>query len=151
MGFKPRRFRTRISADDNTSATAIDVPFDPKDAFGRARAPVVVSVGKHRYRTTTFTMGGRTFVPLAKKHRDAAGVEAGDAVEVTMALDEAPRVIETPPDLARALRAVSGAKARWDALSFTHQREHVEAIEQAVRPETRARRIAKAIEMLSSR
>jgi hypothetical protein len=36
----------------------------------------------------------------------------------------------TPPaDLLRALKATPGALALWKALSYTHQREHAEAIE----------------------
>nr|WP_284290619.1 DUF1905 domain-containing protein [Angustibacter aerolatus] len=36
----------------------------------------------YTYRSTTGVMGGRTLVPLAKEHRDAAGVAAGDDVVV---------------------------------------------------------------------
>jgi len=63
--------------------------------------------------------------------------------------DEAPRTVKPPADLARALKVNPAAKARWEELSFTHRKEYVEAIEEAKKPETRARRIAKAIEQLA--
>jgi uncharacterized protein YdeI (YjbR/CyaY-like superfamily) len=36
-------------------------------------------------------------------------------------------------------------------LSFSHQREHVEAIGEAKKPETRARRIERIVQMVRSR
>lgn len=60
-------------------------------------------------------------------------------------------MVEAPRDLVKALRAAPPAWDRWRELSYTHQREHVEAIEQAVKPETRARRIASAVRMLRGR
>lgn len=69
-------------------------------------------------------------------------------VRVRLELDAAPREVATPDDLAQALRRIRGAMAAWERLSYTHRREHVEAIEQAKKPETRARRIARAVEMV---
>lgn len=60
------------------------------------------------------------------------------------------RTITAPPDLARALDANAAARAAWDRLSPSHRREHVEAIEEAKKPETRARRVAGAIAMLTA-
>ncbi|HKQ73067.1 MAG TPA: YdeI/OmpD-associated family protein [Blastocatellia bacterium] len=40
---------------------------------------------------------------------------------------------------------------RWRELSFTHQREHVEEIEGAKKPETRARRIEGVVRMIAAR
>jgi len=78
-------------------------------------------------------------------------VKAGQVVRVTMELDTTPRVIEPPPELAAALREHKGARKAWDGLSVTCQREHAEAILSARKPETRARRVAAAMEMLKAR
>ena len=67
-----------------------------------------------------------------------------------MERDDAPRSVEVPADLQAALDADQTAREAWARLSFTHQRETVEAITTAKRPETRVRRIAKAIELLSA-
>src|SRR4051794_33271500 len=129
---------------------AIPVPFDPKAAFGKARAPVKVTLNGYTYRSTIAHMGGPPFIPLRKSHREAAGLQVGETVEVRLELDTAPRVVTVPADLKKALRAVAGATERWKALSYTHQREHVEAIDEAKAPETRARRIARAVDMVTS-
>jgi hypothetical protein len=146
-----RTYTTTILADpDGSSMTAIPVPFDPKDVFGVARPPVLVRLRGYEYRSTIFTMSGERFVPLRRSHREAAGVAGGERVRVTLTHDTAPRTVETPADLAKALRAAK-LIATWRALSFTHQREHAEAILEARKPETRARRIEKCLEMLRSR
>jgi hypothetical protein len=121
----------------------IPVPFDPKEVFGKARAPVRVRLPGHEYRSTISSMGGYC-VPLRRSHREAAGLEGNETVSVTLELDTEPRVVDVPEDLIEALRAAPGAWARWSALSYTHRREHVEAIEGAKKPETRARRIEAA-------
>jgi hypothetical protein len=127
----------------------IPVPFDPKAVFGKVRAPVKVTVGSYTFRTTIFTMGGVTGVPLRKSNREAAGLEGTETTEIRLELDEEPRVVEAPADLKRALKAAK-VTAAWEALSYSHQREHVEAIEGAKAPETRWRRIAAALVMLGA-
>ena len=129
-------------------AFAIRLPFDPKETFGRTRAPVVVSVGNHSYRSTVTTMGGGAWIPFRRSHRDAAGVSEGVPVAVTVTLDTEPRTVDPPADLRSSLEA-AGAWAAWEKLSFTHQREHVEAVKGAKRPETRARRIEKCVAMVA--
>ena len=54
-----------------------------------------------------------------------------------------------PPDFAAALTQAPIAKATLDAFAPSHRREYVEWISEAKRPETRDKRIAQAIEMLS--
>lgn len=127
----------------------LPLPFDPKPVFGKVRAPVKVTVRGFTYRSTIAAMGGPYCIPLRKSHREAAGVEGGQSVRVQLELDATPRVITPPSDLLRALKAVPGAHARWKALSYSHQREYVEAIEGAKKAETRTRRIAAAVAKVS--
>lgn len=68
-------------------------------------------------------------------------------MKVTLELDLEPRVVTPPKDLVSALRK-AGALEKFEKLAFTHQREHVEAIEGAKKPETRARRIEAAVKMI---
>jgi antitoxin component of MazEF toxin-antitoxin module len=133
------------------NATGIVVPDEVVESLGSGKRPaVVITVGDHSYRTTVARMGGRYLVPLAAEHRNAAGVAAGDEIDVGIALDAAPRTVEVPADLAAALDEVDGARAAFDALAFTHRKEWVRSVEDAKRPETRARRIAKAVEAVST-
>lgn len=143
--------RVRVTILSEGSMCAIPVPFDPKEAFGKVRAPVKVTLNGYTYRSTIASMGGEVFIPLRRSNREAAGVEPGETLDVTIALDEEKREIKPPADLAKALKASPGAWDRWQKLSFSHQREYVEAIEEAKKPETRARRVARAVEMIASR
>jgi hypothetical protein len=128
----------------------IPVPFDPKEVFGKVRAPVKVTVNGYTYRSTIAAMGGTTCIPLRKSTREAAGLEGGETVEVRLELDEEKREVTPPTDLVKALKAEPMAWERWQKLAFTHQREWVEAVEGAKKPETRARRIANAVKAIGN-
>ncbi len=130
---------------------AIPVPFDPKEAFGKVRAPVKVTLNGYTFASTIASMGGKCFIPLRRSNREAAGLEGDETLKVTIALDESKRAIKPPDDLVKALKAAPPAWDRWRAMSFSHQREYVEAIEEAKKPETRARRIAGAVDMVRAR
>jgi hypothetical protein len=130
---------------------AIPVPFDPKAAFGKVRAPVKVTLNGYTYRSTIAAMGGEScLIPLRKSHREAAGVNGGDTVRVKIELDTAKREVVVPDDLRAALKQHKGAAARWKELSYTHRREHAEALTGAKKPETRARRLQKILEALTA-
>lgn len=128
------------------TATMFRVPFDLKEAFGKARPPVKVTIGGHTWRTTPGVYDGIGHVVVNRKVKAATGVDAPDRVRVTMELDTAPRTVRVPPDLRSALRDDQTAEAAFAKLAFTHRREYVEWVEEAKRPETRARRIAETVE-----
>lgn len=138
-----KTFETTIVRDG--SMCFIPVPFDPRPVFGRVRAPVKVTVNGHTYRSTIASMGEGPCVPLRRSHREAAGLEGGETLPVTLELDTEERRVEPPEDLVRALRAAPGAWERWQRLGSSHQREHVDAIAEAKKAETRARRVAAAV------
>jgi bacteriocin resistance YdeI/OmpD-like protein/uncharacterized protein DUF1905 len=141
-----KSFRTRIVRDG--SLCLIPLTFDPKPIFGAVRAPVKVTLNGYTYRSTIASMGNGPCVPLRKSHREAAGLEGGETLTVRLDLDTDTREVTPPADLVRALKDSPGVWDRWRALSYTHQREHAEAIEQAKKPDTRARRIAAAIKLI---
>jgi bifunctional DNA-binding transcriptional regulator/antitoxin component of YhaV-PrlF toxin-antitoxin module len=126
----------------------VEVPFDVKERFGRARAPVRGTVAGVDFRTTVAVYGGRYYLGFNKDLRERAGITIGDQVEVTLELDDEERMVEVPPALAAALEAAPSAKATFDELSYTHRREYASWIADAKRDETRERRVAKAIIML---
>jgi TfoX/Sxy family transcriptional regulator of competence genes len=131
--------------------SSIPVPFDPKAVFGKVRAPVKVTLRGHAFHSTIFSMHGRISIPLRASHCEAAGLAGTEKVKVRIELDTEPRTVKAPADLLKALKSGDGLMQRWKDLSFTHQREHVEAIEGARKPETRTRRIAAAMKMLRDR
>jgi hypothetical protein len=141
-----KTFRTTIVREG--SVCFIPLTFDPKAVFGKMRAAVKVTLNGYTYRSTIAAMGGPPCIPLRRTNREAAGLEGGETIEVRLDLDTETREVAPPADFLRALKATPGAPDRWRALSFTHQREHVEAIEGAKKPETRARRIQGAIRII---
>ena len=130
------------------SAGYIELPFDPKEVFGKVRAPVKVTLNGYTFRTTIAAMGGPPCIGIRTSYREAARLEGGEKVEVRVDLDTERREVNPPADLVKALKAAPPAWERWGELSFTHQREHAEAVEGAKKPETRARRIANAVAMV---
>jgi Bacteriocin-protection, YdeI or OmpD-Associated/Domain of unknown function (DUF1905) len=141
-----KRYRTTIVREG--SMCHIPVPFDPAPVFGKVRAPVKVTLNGYTYRSTIAAMGGPPCIPLRKSNREAAGLDGGETVEVRLELDKEPREVTPPADFVKALKVVPSAWDRWRELSYTHQREHVEAIEEAKKPETRARRLENAVAMI---
>jgi hypothetical protein len=141
-------FRATLELNGRT-ATGIPVPPDVVAGLGAGKKPPVrVTIAGHAYRTTIAPRGDRYLIPVSAENRAAAGVAAGDEVDVAIALDTEPRVLEVPDDLARALDGEPAARARFDALSYSAKQRHVLPIEQAKTPETRARRVAKALDAL---
>jgi hypothetical protein len=125
------------------------VPFDPRAEFGEARAPVAGTVNGTPFRGRLMVYGGVTYLGLRKEIRDAAGgIGEGDPVEVVIERDDAPREVEVPDALAAALANDDAARAAFESLSFTHRKEYARWIDEAKRDDTRARRTAKALEML---
>ena len=143
-----KTFRTTIMRDG--AICFIPVGFDPRPLFGKVRAPVKVTVNGYTYRSTIASMGDGPCVPLRRSNREAAGLAGGETLNVTLELDDELRLIEPPADLVRALKAKPPAWDRWRDLSHSHQREHVEVIEQAKRADTRARRVARTAQALAT-
>ncbi len=143
---KPQRFRVRLR-DAGGGGAAFDLPARAAAALGECkRPPVTVTVRDYTFRTTVAVYGGRPMVGVNKRHRAAAGVDVGDTFDVVVALDEEPRVVEVPADLAEALADDGAARAAFARMSYTHRREYVEWIAEAKRPATRARRVAATVE-----
>jgi Bacteriocin-protection, YdeI or OmpD-Associated/Domain of unknown function (DUF1905) len=147
-----KRFRVRLEGYPGGEAAGYVVPFDVQEVFGsRARVPVRGTVNGFPFRSSVFPNGdGTHYIVVNREVREGARVAAGDTVSVTMGRDDEPRTIEPPADLLRALRANPAARATWERLSYSHRREHVRAVEEAKRPETRARRIEKSVGLLAA-
>ena len=141
-------FKTKLIKGDGDTAGFV-IPEKIVDAFGQGKRPkVVVTInGGFSYPNTVAVMGGDYMIGISKERRKLAGVTPGDTIEVTLALDTAPRVMEVPPDLQAALDADKAAKAYFTSLSYSNQRRHIDPINAAKSPETRARRIEKSVSL----
>lgn len=139
------RFRAELKLEGKTG-TYVEVPLDVPAVFGRARPPVRGTINGSPLRSTIAKYGDDYFLVINRKVRDAAGVAAGETVDIELELDTKPRTVRVPKDLASALDEQT--RAAFDRMSYTHRREYVEWIEEAKREETRQRRIAKTVELI---
>jgi hypothetical protein len=141
-------FRATLELGGKT-ATGIVVPDDAVAALGAGKRPAVrVTINGYTYRSSIARRGTRFLLPVSAEHRTAAGVAVGDDVDVRLIVDDEPREVAVPPDLAAALDANGQAKQAFERLAYSHKQRHVLAIEAAKSPETRRRRIDGAIAML---
>jgi bacteriocin resistance YdeI/OmpD-like protein/uncharacterized protein DUF1905 len=142
------RFKTTLELAGKT-ATGFQVPASVVEALGKGkRPPVLVTINGYTYRNTVAVYGDAYLLGVAAEHRAAAGVKAGDELEVDLELDTAPREIEVPQDFAAALDKDSAAKQFFDGLSYSNKRRFTLSIEDAKTPETRQRRIEKSVHQL---
>jgi hypothetical protein len=143
-----RTFRATIQQTGRT-ACGIEVPAAVVSAPGGSKRPaVVVTFDGYTYRSTVAPMGGGWWVGVNSDHREASGLRAGDAVQVPLEPDTAPREVEVPPELAAALAADPVAKTFFDGLSYSNKRVFTLSVEGAGNPETKARRVEKAITLM---
>ncbi|HEY2708567.1 MAG TPA: YdeI/OmpD-associated family protein [Caulobacteraceae bacterium] len=140
------QFETILKQGVSKNLVGIVIPPEVVGALGGGkRAPVKITLNGYSYRSTIAVMGGDCMVGVAAEHREKAGVAGGERVMIDIELDTAARTVEVPPDLAGAL-SEAGAMAAFEALAFSHRKEHVRAINDAKAPETRQRRIAAAVQ-----
>jgi len=135
------KFKTTILLARKT-ATGICVPARIIESLGSGKKPAVkVTIRDYTYRSTVAMMGGEFMIPLSAENRNAAGVEAGYEVDVTLELDAEPRTVEVPDDLKMALDGKPGAFESFEALAFTRKKEMVRNVNDAKTKETRDKRI----------
>lgn len=127
----------------------VEVPFDVEKEYGSKRPKVKAMIEGVPYRGILTRMGTDCHVlGIRKEIREQVGKTFGDEVTITVEPDTEPRVIEVPAELVKELKKDKEAKALFDKLSYTHQKEYVTWINEAKKEETRQNRIVKTMEML---
>ena len=145
------KFRATLQLARKT-ATGIPVPDDVVEALGAGNRPAVrVTLAGHSYQTTVARMGGEFKFPVSAAIREQTGLAAGDEVDVEIELDTEPREVSVPSELAQALEDDPDARQAFEQLSYSNRKRHTLAVEGAKTPETRQRRIAKALDELRGR
>ena len=138
------KFRARVIPSGN--ATAVEIPAAVMKALGpQARPPVTITINGHSWRSRVAAMRGQQLIGISAANREAAGVAEGETIEVDVVLDAAPRPVELPDDLAKALKRTTGSKDAFERLPFGLRQKHVREIESAKSAEVRERRIAKLV------
>ena len=142
------KLRATILGTGKTSA-GIQIPGDVVASLGSSRKPAVcVTINGYTYRSSMAFMGGVFMLGVSNEVRAAAGVRAGQDIDLESELDTEPRELTVPVDVAAALDAEPAARRFFDGLSYSNRRRIVIAIDDAKTPETRARRIEKSVAML---
>ena len=139
---------TSILSGKAEGPTGIEVPREAMAQLGTRKNPAVkVHFAGYSYQTTVAVMAGKFMIPVSAAHRKAAGVKAGDPLEVTLELDTEPRSVEMPEDLSQALNQ-AGLREQFDALAPSKRKEAVRQVEEARAADTRLRRIQKIVDGL---
>ena len=145
------QFSAKIEGKEAGVVAAITPPVDVPEFFGtRARVPIRGTINGYAFRSSRMPCGGRHMMPVNRSLCRGAGVKPGDVVEVVMERDEEQRTVEAPPVLKKALTKNKTAQANWEKLAFTHKKEMANCIVGAKQEETRARRLAKVMEVLKT-
>lgn len=148
---KKLTFKLKLEGVPGMEVAALRAPFDVLEVFGtRARVPVRGTINGFPYRSSLMPMDGCHRMVVNREVREGAGVRAGDTVKVVMERDHAPRTITPPPVLKKVLAKSKTAQANWEKLPFTHKKEMARSIVEVKQEETRARRLAKVIDVLKN-
>lgn len=145
-------FEAELKQAEGKNATGIDVPPEILERLGAGRRPRLrVTINGHTYQSTVGVMGGVAKIPVSAAVRQAAGVSAGERLHVGLELDETPRTVAVPEDLAAVLANDPDARAFFEGLSYSRRHAYVSWIEQAKRSETRQERVRRTAELLADR
>ena len=146
-----KTFRAKLEAEGPVAAwTIMKIPFDVAEAFGtRARLSVKGTINGFPFRSSIFPNGtGGHHMMVNRQMQEGAGARPGDTVRVEMDVDKTPRSVVTPPELKKAFAGNPAAAEAYAALAPSHKKAFAEWIREAKKPETKARRVEKTIEML---
>ena len=140
---------TAVIKDPGGGGAFVEVPFDAEAAFSSKRPRVKALIEGIPYRGTLTRMGTDCHIlGIRKDIRQQIGKTFGDDVTIMVEPDTEARLVEVPAELKRTFETEKEAKAFFEKLSYTHQKEYVIWINKAKREDTRKNRVAKTIEML---
>jgi hypothetical protein len=149
----PLNFKAKlVSRGPNGAWTYLQIPFNVPEILGRkGQVPVRATINGFTFRNSLMPRAGAHILGVGKDILASAAATPGDTVQVELALDDAPRTVTVPADIAAALAKVPAQQQSFNALSYSHKKEYVDWIENAKKPETRLNRIEKMAEMLAAR
>jgi len=145
------RFEAELALHGKT-ATGIPVPDEVVEGLAAGRRPaVVVRLNGYEFRTTLGSMSGQVLIPVSAAVRSAAGIEAGDRLDVEVDVARTPADVAIPADLQASLAAEPDTSAFFDGLTASQKRGYTEWIDQAKKADTRQRRLAQTLDALRAR
>lgn len=142
-------FRGRLQPSGRGGGHLVEVPPKVIEALGgKGRIPVTATFNGVPYRGSIVRMGDGAVLGVKKAIVAEAGVSGGDTLGVEVSNDDAPRQVELPDELAKALKRNRTARTYFDGLPYSHRNEYARHVAEAKKPETRASRVDRMIEML---
>ena len=132
--------------------TFLPIPFNVQAAFGsKARVPVAGTLNGFAFRNSLLPNGDGTHSMAVNKELQAgANAKAGDTVAVVMAPDTAQRSVAIPEDLKTALCGTAQMEQAFAKLPYSARKEFVDWVIEAKKPETRTRRVERALQLLAA-
>ena len=144
------RFDARLSRPEGAksgSGAVVDVP-KPVGRKLRDMEKVEGTIGGHPFRAALEpSPDGGLWLKVNKAMLKGSGADEGESVELAV-LGPEPEP-KPPADLRAAFDEAPEAESVWDELPTLGRRDWVRWIEDAKKPETRERRIARTIDQLS--
>ena len=144
-GPRSATFETTVAATGNNTGIVVPPEVVEQLAAGK-RPPVLVDVNGYSYRSTVAVMGGQHMIGISAAIRKDTGLAGGDPIRVTLTVADSPREVDVPQDF-RAALAAAEVTGFFEKLSNSLQRYHVDNVTGAKTPETRQRRIEKAVSL----
>jgi hypothetical protein len=132
---------------------ALTVPAEITRALGtRTAVPVTAKVNdSQRFVASLYPRGGgRHGLRVRNAICKAVGIQAGDRVRVEITVRDRSEEVAVPPDVKRALRT-AGVAGGFAALPIGKRSFLLRKIDEAVRPETREKRIHEAVQVARHR
>ena len=127
----------------------VDIPPEAFVGRGEITVPIVLTVGGRSVATNLIPRGDSRFrVFVNADLRNAAGADTGDLIDVEIRLDFSNREPDIPLMLHAALEAAEWAMTIFKGLTVNQRREIVQFVNDAKRNDTRAKRVARAMEVL---
>lgn len=147
-----KKFEFKVKLGGHSTAMCfMRPPFDVVEVFGtKARVPVRGTINDFPFRSSLSNMGTGHCMPVNKTLREGGKCKAGDVVKIVLERDDEKRVVEPPALLKKELTKSKTAQANWEKMSFTNQKEIALSIANAKQEDTRARRLAKAMDILKN-
>ncbi|HEY7588649.1 MAG TPA: YdeI/OmpD-associated family protein [Thermoplasmata archaeon] len=123
------------------------LPKEASEKLGsRGRVPVTGSMNGFSFRSSAFPRGDGTHqIAVNKAMQAGAKANPGDTVKVVLRVDTGARGVDVPADLKKAFASSAAAKANFEKMAWSHRKGYVDWIQEAKRPETRAKRIQEAV------
>jgi hypothetical protein len=141
------RFTTTLEARPRGGVT-VRLPFDPNEVWGsRARHDVRGTIAGHAMRGPLADRHGGFVLELGPSWCDDPRMVGGADVEVVLR-PEPPVLATMAADIADAIRADPAARETFGSIATHYRLNFARWIEEAKRPETRAKRIEETVATL---